>query len=305
MSVPSRPPPPLRSYTETVQADVDDATSSSLFHLSLGSTPNSESPPVATLDPTSFAETTPTRRKRAPTLGNGDQLRRRRSNEEIRLPPAAEPRLSIESSSNNQGTPQRGTTESTGGYGRHAGIRRANSTDLLSIVSGLDDDSEDSDPGFSSEEEPFRFRPPSITSTTTSQRSSRVGIRIEDSSSRDSKVFVKQLTIPTYHAVGSEGSGFVVYDIEIQTLPTATSSSGTLIRAHKRYSAFVRLRADLINEFPRLRRAIPRLPPKSSLAKYRTSFLDKRRQNLAFWLTNVLLHPVFGGSSIARGWVLE
>ncbi|GAA5834662.1 hypothetical protein JCM3766R1_003633 [Sporobolomyces carnicolor] len=293
MSIPQRPAPPLRSYTETVQADVDDATSSSLFHLSLA--PTQSSPPR---DPTTFATSAAIRRARAPTLGSGDQLRRRRSNEENRLPPATDLSWAAADSS-----PDAVSAESTSRFGVHTAIRRANSTDLLSLVPD-GQDSEASDAGFSSEEEPFRFRPPSITSTTTSQRSSRVGIRIQDSSSRESKLFVKQLSIPAYHAVGSEGSGFVVYDIEIQTLP-AGSSSGTLIRAHKRYSAFVRLRADLVAEFPRLRRAIPRLPPKSSLAKYKPSFLEKRRQNLNFWLTNVLLHPVFGGSSIARAWVLE
>ncbi|GAA5967415.1 hypothetical protein JCM3765_001868 [Sporobolomyces pararoseus] len=293
--------PPI-SYDDTVKADVEDATNSSLFNLSISSdsfTP----PPHPTL--TSTNANTLSRRSRAPTLGSGDQLRRRRSNDEIRLPPSSE--YSTQSTLNNTELAAQGGTDyrrlTSGGGAGGGSIRRANSTDLLSLLENYDDE-ENSDGGFSSEEEPFRFRPPSIASTATSQRSSRQGIRIEDASSRDNKIFVKQLSIPEYHAVGSEGSGFVVYDIEIQTLPTSFSA-GTLIRAHKRYSAFVRLRADLVAAFPRLRRAIPRLPPKSSLAKYRRSFLEKRRQNLAFWLTNVLLHPILGGSSIVRNWVLE
>ncbi|GAA5981592.1 hypothetical protein JCM5350_008036 [Sporobolomyces pararoseus] len=292
--------PPI-SYDDTVKADVEDATTSSLFNLSISS--NSFTPPLHP-NSTSANAGTPTRRSRAPTLGNGDQLRRRRSNDEIRLPPPSE--YSTRSTLNNPEQAQGGSAsrrDRIGGVGGGGGIRRANSTDLLLRLEEYEDEQSSSDAGFSSEEEPFRFRPPSITSTTTSQRS-RQGIRIEDASSRDNNIFVKQLWIPDYHSVGAEGSGFVVYDIEIQTLPTS-SSVGTLIRAHKRYSAFVRLRADLVAAFPRLRRAIPLLPPKSSLAKYRRSFLEKRRQNLAFWLTSVLLHPTIGSSSIARNWVLE
>ncbi|GAA5873864.1 hypothetical protein JCM16303_002614 [Sporobolomyces ruberrimus] len=286
-----RPPAPLRTYSESLQADVNEAVSSNLLQPS-------------PLEPTTPSPDTPrANRRRAPMLGNGDQLRRRRSNDEIRLPPTE----MGDSRSTGGADSQRGSRQSSQERivrpGFEAGIRRANSADLLSLVDDLGED-DNSDAGFSSEEEPFRFRPPSIASTTTSQHSSRRGIRIEDASNRDNKIFVKQISIPAYHAVGSEGSGFVVFDIEIQTLPTS-SSQGTLIRAHKRYSAFVRLRADLIAEYPRLRRAIPRLPPKSSLAKYRPSFLDKRRQNLAFWLGNVLLHPVLGGSQIARAWVLD
>ncbi|ORY69122.1 Phox homologous domain-containing protein, partial [Leucosporidium creatinivorum] len=103
-----------------------------------------------------------------------------------------------------------------------------------------------------------------------------------------------------FHPVGAQNSGgFVVFDIEIHT------REGTLIKAHKRYSAFVRLRSDLITAFPRLKTLIPRLPPKSSLAKYRPSFLERRRQQLSYWLTTVLLHPETGSSALLRKWVLE
>ncbi|GAA6017436.1 hypothetical protein JCM11491_006657 [Sporobolomyces phaffii] len=291
-----RPGPPLRTYTETIRADVDDATSTSVFHLSINTSPH---PDPATPTPPFPVRT----RRRAPTWDNSDQPRRRRSHEEIRLPPPPSG-LSAQHPAPARATPSRqSSVDSYATAGSRAAIRRANSTDLLSIVDDFHHD-EISDEGFSSEEEPFRFRPPSIASTTTSQHSSRQGIRIEDASNRDSNVFVKQISIPAYHAVGSEGSGFVVFDLEISTLPTA-SSQGTLIRAHKRYSAFVRLRADLVAAHPASRRAIPRLPPKSSLAKFRPSFLEKRRQLLAFWLSSVLLHPILGASPISRAWVLE
>ncbi|GAA6024616.1 hypothetical protein JCM10207_001022 [Rhodosporidiobolus poonsookiae] len=123
-------------------------------------------------------------------------------------------------------------------------LRRTTSADLLVRDDGgseVDDD----DDGFTSEEEPFRYRPPSIASTTTSQRSSRRGVRVEDWSDRQSSCFVREVRIKGYHAVGSEGSGFVVFDIEIDTLPPDSAAQGSTIRIHKRYSAFVRLRSDL------------------------------------------------------------
>jgi hypothetical protein len=107
---------------------------------------------------------------------------------------------------------------------------------------------------------------------------------------------------------------------------------GTVFHALKRYSAFVQLRNDLLRALPNLKGQIPRLPPKSSLckqpfcsllnarvvmlsvliapspvpaAKYRPSFLERRRQQLGFWLTSVLLHPEAGASTIMRAWVLE
>ncbi|GAA5950460.1 hypothetical protein JCM10213_003585 [Rhodosporidiobolus nylandii] len=177
--MPERPGPPLRSYTDLVQAEVEQATAS-LLH-----------------------------------------------------PPAPPP----------------------------TAAQRTTSADLLERDDGEDEDEAD---GFSSEEEPFRYRPPSIASVATSQRSSRQGVRIEDWSDRQSSAFAKDVRIKGYHAVGSEGSGFVVFDIEIDTLPANPSAQGTTIRIHKRYSSFVRLRSDLLRSFPRLRSVVPRLPPKSS-----------------------------------------
>ncbi len=105
---------------------------------------------------------------------------------------------------------------------------------------------------------------------------------------------------------------------------------GIVLHALKRYSAFVQLRNDLLRALPNLKGQIPRLPPKASLckqqssslgwfindramltpwaiaaAKYRPSFLERRRQQLGFWLTSVLLHPEAGASTIMRAWVLE
>ncbi|GAA5957160.1 hypothetical protein JCM21900_003115 [Sporobolomyces salmonicolor] len=250
-------------------------------------------------------------------LGSADQVRRRRSTDEIRLPSwlptgGEEARSADPGQATGGGSSEDGGAANSGVKGSSEGpqlqlpyrLRRANSADLL-VLEDPDLEEGDNDEGFSSEDEPFRFRPPSIASTTTSQRSSKRGVNVEDWSDRQSQAFVKELRIPSYHAVGSEGSGFVVFDIEIETRPSNAATQGTLIRIHKRYSAFVRLRADLLSTFPRLRRIVPRLPPKSSLAKYRPSFLERRRQHLAYWLSTILLHPLLGGAPIVREWILE
>ncbi|BGP71654.1 hypothetical protein NBRC10513v2_005036 [Rhodotorula toruloides] len=46
--------------------------------------------------------------------------------------------------------------------------------------------------------------------------------------------------------------------------------------------------------------ASPPSPP-----SYRPSFLERRRQRLAFFLATILLHPILGGDPIVRQWVLE
>lgn len=40
---------------------------------------------------------------------------------------------------------------------------------------------------------------------------------------------------------------------------------GTILKIHKRYSAFAQLRHDLLSSYPQFRGLVPRLPPKSSL----------------------------------------
>ena len=138
MTGPSRPPPPLRSYTETVQADVDDATSSSFLSLS----------PTSSVTTRSTAHETTPRRKRAPTLG------RRRSNDEIRIPPLMNQPLNHHEQDTTNTTENTSTSPNSrlvGGIGR---VRRANSTDLMVLANDQESQSSDSDEGFSSEVSP-------------------------------------------------------------------------------------------------------------------------------------------------------
>ncbi|PRQ77553.1 Phox homologous domain-containing protein [Rhodotorula toruloides] len=297
MAAVQRPGPPIRSYTETVQDDVDDATSSLLF-----SAPSARVAPQRQLGETQVLSSSPTEHR----------VRRRRSTLDLRLPPAigGHPAKDV---GRRDGGEQRVAGGSGGGEGQSgedegaAGrpafqLRRTTSAELLVRDEAAD---EEDDEDFSSDDESFRFRPPSVASTATSQRSSRRGVRVQDWTERPSGSFVRDVRITGYHAVGSESGGFVVFDIEIDTLPVNATSQSTTIRIHRRYSAFARLRSDLLYAHPRFRNIVPRLPPKSSLAKYRPSFLERRRQRLAFFLATILLHPILGGDPIVRQWVLE
>uniref|UniRef100_A0A0K3C469 BY PROTMAP: gi/472583479/gb/EMS21112.1/ Phox-like domain-containing protein [Rhodosporidium toruloides NP11] gi/647396840/emb/CDR39447.1/ RHTO0S04e05226g1_1 [Rhodosporidium toruloides] n=1 Tax=Rhodotorula toruloides TaxID=5286 RepID=A0A0K3C469_RHOTO len=153
-------------------------------------------------------------------------------------------------------------------------LRRTTSAELLVRDEAAD---EEDDEDFSSDDESFRFRPPSVASTATSQRSSRRGVRVQDWTERPSGSFVRDVRITGYHAVGSESGGFVVFDIEIDTLPVNATSQSTTIRIHRRYSAFARLRSDLLYAHPRFRNIVPRLPPKSSLGASRPFLVDSTR----------------------------
>ena len=52
----------------------------------------------------------------------------------------------------------------------------------------------------------------------------------------------------------------------------------------KRYSEFDEFRSQLVQSFPSFEAAVPQLPPKSVIAKFRPQFLDKRRAGLQYFL---------------------
>ncbi|GJE90442.1 Phox-like protein [Phanerochaete sordida] len=114
--------------------------------------------------------------------------------------------------------------------------------------------------------------------------------------------FARNVQISGWTLVGdrSNAGAYVVFDCAI------TLKDGTVVHAHKRYSAFAELDA-LLREMlpPRMRRAVPKLPPKSPLSKFRAAFLDKRRRDLQHWLASVILHPDLGGREVVRHWVME
>ncbi|KAG8878045.1 hypothetical protein FRB97_002832 [Tulasnella sp. 331] len=80
---------------------------------------------------------------------------------------------------------------------------------------------------------------------------------------------------------------------------------GQEVQVLKRYSAFETLNDALRTALSSaLHHHIPPLPTKNALAKYRSKFLDRRRQGLQAWLNAVLLHPEIGGHGLCKRWVL-
>ncbi|KAJ5555401.1 hypothetical protein N7535_007835 [Penicillium sp. DV-2018c] len=94
---------------------------------------------------------------------------------------------------------------------------------------------------------------------------------------------------------GMTGVGsYVVWNCTIQTL------DGGPIITRMRYSEFDELRQRLVASFPHARNALPALPPKSVLFKFRPKFLESRRVGLEYFLNCVLLNPEFSGSPIVK-----
>lgn len=62
----------------------------------------------------------------------------------------------------------------------------------------------------------------------------------------------------------------------------------------KRYSEFDDLRHKLMVTFPNFEAAVPVLPPKSVIAKFRPKFLEKRRSGLQYFLKYDMVFPTFG-----------
>ncbi|KAJ5677525.1 uncharacterized protein N7477_003158 [Penicillium maclennaniae] len=67
-----------------------------------------------------------------------------------------------------------------------------------------------------------------------------------------------------------------------------------------RYSEFDKLRQRLVSSFPHARSALPALPPKSVLFKFRPDFLENRRIGLEYFLNCILLNPEFSSSPIVK-----
>lgn len=83
----------------------------------------------------------------------------------------------------------------------------------------------------------------------------------------------------------------------------------------KRYSEFDEFRYRLVQTFPGFEAAVPALPPKSVISKFRPRFLEKRRAGLQYFLkcvyqsihpnyadllSCILLNPEFSGSPVLK-----
>jgi hypothetical protein len=56
------------------------------------------------------------------------------------------------------------------------------------------------------------------------------------------------------------------------------------MNVRKRYSEFDDFRHKLVKSFPNFQGAVPSLPPKSVISKFRPNFLEKRRAGLQYFL---------------------
>ncbi|CAD6889673.1 unnamed protein product [Tilletia caries] len=113
-------------------------------------------------------------------------------------------------------------------------------------------------------------------------------------------IFTREVRIGGWTEIGHKASGWVEYDIRVQTL------KGTTIRASRRFSNFVALRKQLAKQLPQHRASLPELPPRRHglLHRYSPSHLEQRRLALQRWLHKILRDPRWGGLECSREFVL-
>jgi len=116
-----------------------------------------------------------------------------------------------------------------------------------------------------------------------------------------SHAFARDVKVCGWTSVGDKrGGAYIVYDCAISV------KEGTVIHVHKRYSAFAELHSRLRATLPSYQQClIPTLPPKSPLAKFRPTFLERRRRLLQHWLSSIFLHPDIGSCQTVRDWLME
>ncbi|KAK7404002.1 hypothetical protein QQX98_010229 [Neonectria punicea] len=118
-----------------------------------------------------------------------------------------------------------------------------------------------------------------------------------DYNDRNSACWAKSVEITDHTVVNSSATNigaFVVYNIRVQTL------HGGYMNIRKRYSEFDEFRDQLVLTFPGFEAAVPELPPKSVISKFRPRFLEKRRAGLQYFLNCILLNPEFSGSPVLK-----
>lgn len=124
----------------------------------------------------------------------------------------------------------------------------------------------------------------------------------DDDNDRNNACWAKSVEIVDYTVVNGSATNigaFVVWIIKVETL------TGSYMHIRKRYSEFDDFRNNLIQSFPDFEAALPPLPPKSVISKFRPRFLDKRRAGLQYFLHCVLLNPEFSGSPVLKDFLFS
>jgi hypothetical protein len=115
---------------------------------------------------------------------------------------------------------------------------------------------------------------------------------------RNNACWAKSVEIADYTVVNGGAAtnvgAFVVWNIRVETL------SGSFMNVRKRYSEFDEFRRQLVQSFPNSEAAMPSLPPKSMISRFRPRFLEKRRAGLQYFLNCILLNPEFSGSPVLK-----
>ncbi|KAI0849662.1 Phox-like protein [Daldinia vernicosa] len=127
-----------------------------------------------------------------------------------------------------------------------------------------------------------------------------ITLRDNESSSLDDRgnaCWARSVEITDYVIVNGSTTNigaFVVWNIRVETL------SGSYMNIRKRYSEFDDFRWRLVRTFPNFEAAVPELPPKSMISKFRPRFLERRRAGLQYFLNCILLNPEFSGSPVLK-----
>ncbi|KAI5467593.1 Phox homologous domain-containing protein [Mariannaea sp. PMI_226] len=114
---------------------------------------------------------------------------------------------------------------------------------------------------------------------------------------RNDACWAKSVEIVDYIIVNGSTTNigaFVVWNIRVETL------RGSYMNIRKRYSEFDDFRNRLVMTFPGFEAAVPELPPKSVISKFRPRFLEKRRAGLQYFLNCIMLNPEFSGSPVLK-----
>lgn len=129
----------------------------------------------------------------------------------------------------------------------------------------------------------------------------------EEEEDRNNACWAKSVEIVDYTIVngGATSIGaFVVWNVRVETLQVSNGrwmmdarpcdrakdggvdigKQGSFMSIRKRYSEFDALRHRLMKSFPNFDAAVPSLPPKSVISKFRPKFLEKRRAGLQYFL---------------------
>lgn len=122
---------------------------------------------------------------------------------------------------------------------------------------------------------------------------------------------ITNVIVGEYHLISGEfGKSYMTWQIKI----TINDLDYSSIVLYKRYNEIYQLRQDLLKIFPPhdhtiTTNIVPSLPPKDNLSLDRLmmskNWLEERRKGLQWFLSNVLLNPVFQNCSVVKQFVLS